>query len=368
MVRAAPPQGRRRRWVRFAPLIHSIGVPPCPPPRLEGTVPLPDGRRLGYAEYGDPNGPLVLWFHGTPGGRRQIPLVGRRAASELGLRLVCVERPGVGDSTDHAYARILDWAADAAEVADHLGHERFMIVGLSGGGPYALACAHDLPARVVAVALLGSVAPAADDQVAVEGPVALTRRWGGLLRTVRHPLGFCLSNLARLVEPVGLPALFAFAHVVPDGDRRVLHDPEVQSMFLDDLFVGTTRQCRAVLHDLALFGRPWGFELADVRVPVHWWHGDVDPFVPLAEARRAAALLPDVEFVVRPDESHLGEFAAADKVLAVLAQDWDAHVPGDRHAPGLGARADTDTNTDTATGTGTGTSTAPPSRRATPVP
>ena len=135
MVRAAPPQGRRRRWVRFAPLIHSIGVPPCPPPRLEGTVPLPDGRRLGYAEYGDPNGPLVLWFHGTPGGRRQIPLVGRRAASELGLRLVCVERPGVGDSTDHAYARILDWAADAAEVADHLGHERFMIVGLSGGGP-----------------------------------------------------------------------------------------------------------------------------------------------------------------------------------------------------------------------------------------
>ena len=212
------------------------------------------------------------------------------------------------------------------------------------------------------------MAPAADDQVAVEGPVALTRRWGGLLRTVRHPLGFCLSNLARLVEPVGLPALFAFAHVVPDGDRRVLHDPEVQSMFLDDLFVGTTRQCRAVLHDLALFGRPWGFELADVRVPVHWWHGDVDPFVPLAEARRAAALLPDVEFVVRPDESHLGEFAAADKVLAVLAQDWDAHVPGDRHAPGLGARADTDTNTDTATGTGTGTSTAPPSRRATAVP
>ena len=305
-------------------MVHPIGVAPLPPPRLEGTVPLSDGRRLGYAEYGDPTGPLVLWFHGTPGGKQQIPLVGRRAASTLGLRLVCVERPGVGDSTDHAYAQIRDWTPDVEEVADHLGHERFLIVGLSGGGPYALACAHDLPERVVAVALLGSVVPAADEAVAVEGLVALTRRWGGLLRTVRHPLGFCLSNLMRLIAPAGLPALYAFARVVPEGDRRVLHDPEIQSMFLDDLIDGTTHQCRALLHDLALFGRPWGFELGDVTVPVRWWHGDVDPFVPLAEARRAAALLPDVEFVIRPDESHLGEFAAADKVLAVLAEDWAA--------------------------------------------
>jgi pimeloyl-ACP methyl ester carboxylesterase len=323
-----------------------IGVAHCPPPRLEGTVPLSSGRRLGYAEYGDPTGPLALWFHGTPGGRRQIPLVGRRAAAELGLRLVCVERPGVGASTDHAYAQIRDWAADVAEVADHLGHERFVIVGLSGGGPYALACAHDLPDRVAAVAVLGSVAPAMVEEVAVAGPVALTRRWGGLLRTVRHPLGFFLSNFVRVVAPLGLPALNAFAHVVPEGDRRVLHDPEIQSMFLEDLILGTTRQCRAFLHDLALFGRPWGFDLADVRVPVRWWHGDVDPFVPLAEASRAAALLPTVEFVVRPDESHLGEFAAADKVLAALAEDWRTYGAG----------------------TGTGTGPTPPSRRAAPVP
>jgi pimeloyl-ACP methyl ester carboxylesterase len=285
-------------------------------------VTLSDGRRLGYAEYGDAHGALVLWFHGTPGGRRQIPLAGRRAAAALGLRLVCVERPGVGDSTDHAYAQIRDWAPDMAEVADHFGHERFLVVGLSGGGPYALACAHDLPERVAAVALLGSVAPATVEEVAVAGPVALTRRWGPVLRAVRHPLGFCLSNFVRAVAPFGLPALNAFALVVPDGDRRVLHDPEIQSMFLEDLILGATRQCRAFLHDFALFGRPWGFDLGDVRVPVRWWHGDVDPFVPLAEAQRAAALLPRVEFVVRPDESHLGEFAAADKVLAALAEDW----------------------------------------------
>jgi pimeloyl-ACP methyl ester carboxylesterase len=232
---------------------------------------------------------------------------------------VCVERPGVGDSSDHDYAQIRDWAADVAVVADRLGHHRFMIVGLSGGGPYALACAHQLPDRVAAIALLGSVTPAVGDAVVAEGPVALAPRWGGLLRTVRHPLGFALSNLVRVVAPLGLPALYAFTHVVPEGDRRVLRQPEIQSMFIGDLVSGATRQCRAVLHDVALFGRPWGFCLADVIVPVHWWHGDVDPFVPLGDACQAAALLPRVEFVVRPGESHLGEFAAADQVLAVLA-------------------------------------------------
>ncbi len=93
-------------------------------------------------------------------------------------------------------------------------------------------------------------------------------------------------------------------------------------MFIDDLVRGTHRHCQAVMNDLILFGRPWGFRLADVGVPVYWWHGDADPFVPIDQAYRAASLLPDVEFVVRPGESHLGEFAAADQVLTTLADVW----------------------------------------------
>src|SRR5437660_11899641 len=88
---------------RFRVLFRPLGVAPSPSPRLEDTIRLSDGRRLGYAEFGDPAGPLVLWFHGSPGARRQVPVAGRDAAEHLGLRLVCVERPGVGNSTDHAY-------------------------------------------------------------------------------------------------------------------------------------------------------------------------------------------------------------------------------------------------------------------------
>src|SRR4051794_3811292 len=131
-------------------------VPRVPPPTREGTVRIGRGRRrLGWAEFGDADGRLVLWCHGTPGARRQVPFVGRRAAEKLGLRVVCVERPGIGWSTGYRYASIADFGPDAALVADHFGHDRFAVVGLSGGGPYALAAGWANPDRVVGVASLG---------------------------------------------------------------------------------------------------------------------------------------------------------------------------------------------------------------------
>jgi pimeloyl-ACP methyl ester carboxylesterase len=300
-----------------------LGVPASEPPAIEGTFQLPDGRQLGYAEFGVPDGPLVLWFHGTPGARRQFPPVGRRAAEELGLRVVSVERPGVGDSTDHAYRVLTDWAPDVAQVADQLGHERFLVAALSGGGPYALACAHELPGRVVAVGLLGSLVPTAGDDALAGGLVALSHRFNGALSALRRPLGRSLWGLVRALNPVAHVAYHAFARVMPEGDQRVLRDPALEAVFIDDLTVASGRQFQAFVNDLVVIGRPWGFRLADVGVPVRWWHGDSDPFVPLDQARRAADLLPDVELAVRAEESHLGDFAAVDDALVVLARLWE---------------------------------------------
>jgi len=298
----------------------ALGVPPSEPPAIEGTFRLSDGRRLGYAEFGRPDGPLVLWFHGTPGARRQFPPVGRRAAEELGLRVVSVERPGVGDSTDHAYPVLTAWAADMAEVADRLGHDRFVTLALSGGGPYALACAHELPERVLAVGLLGSLVPTAGEDAVAGGLVALSARFNGALTALRRPLGRGLWGVVRALNPVAHVAYRGFARVMPEGDRRVLLDRDLEGVFVDDLTIAGRRQFQAFVNDLVLIGRPWGFRLADVRVPVRWWHGDSDPFVPLDQAQRAAALLPDVELAVRAEESHLGDFAAVDDALVVLAR------------------------------------------------
>ena len=122
------------------PMRHPFRVARAPKPRAEGRFYLPNGRRLGFAEYGDPAGAVVFWFHGTPGGRRQFPLHGRRAADNLGLRVIAVERPGTHLSDPHRYETVAEWATDMAWVADSLGAERLAVIGLSGGGPYALAC------------------------------------------------------------------------------------------------------------------------------------------------------------------------------------------------------------------------------------
>jgi pimeloyl-ACP methyl ester carboxylesterase len=109
---------------------------------------------------------------------------------------------------------------------------------------------------------------------------------------------------------------------MPQGDRLVLSDREFQAMFVDDLVSGARRQFQAMVNDVVLLGKPWGFSLSDVTVPVRWCHGDADPFGPLEQAQRAAALLPDVELRVRHGESHLGGFAAADEVLTALSSLW----------------------------------------------
>lgn len=293
-----------------------------PPARLEGSIRLEDGRRLGYAEFGVPEGRTVLWFHGTPGARNQIPLVARASAVELGLRLVSLERPGVGSSTPHSYPGFLDWAADVEQFADRLGIDRYGLVGLSGGGPYALACASHDPDRVVAVALLGSVVPARGDEAAPGGIMQLAALAAPLIPAIVPGGSRVLWAGVRVLRPLGPRIIDLYARFSPPGDRVVLGTPEIKDMFLEDLTSGSRRRFRAVLDDVRLFSRPWDFSVADIEVPMHLWHGDADPIVPLAHAEHLASLLPRAELRVRPGESHLGNFQAAGEILDCLVADW----------------------------------------------
>ena len=302
------------------PLRHPVRVPRVDKPRAEGRFFLPDGRRLGYAEFGDPSGAVVLWFHGTPGARRQFPLLGRRTAIKLGLRVVVVERPGSGLSDPHAYAAMADWATDMAAVADALGAERLGVVGLSGGGPYALACGAvpPLAARVAAVAVLGGMVPSVGPE-AITGNIAeVARRFAPMLSQLRRPLAALSTGLLAALIPFGHYVMRAYSFVSPEGDQRVFADPEIEGMFIDDIVLAIRGRCQAFVDDARLFGRDWGFRLADIKVPVRWWHGDADPYVPLAAAQAAVSHLPKAELIVRPGESHLGGFATADEILEFL--------------------------------------------------
>jgi pimeloyl-ACP methyl ester carboxylesterase len=292
------------------------------PPRIEGTVLLPKRRTLGFAEFGPPDGKPIFWFHGTPGGRRQIPPEARLAAEERGVRLIGIDRPGVGDSTAHLYPSLLAWAHDIRIVADRLAVGRFGLIGLSGGGPYVLACAHALPERVVAGAILGGVAPTQGPEAPAGGVVQFAAQFEPLFRHLHEPLGVMLTLLAWVLRPAASPVFNLIMNISPEGDRAVFARPEMKAMFIDDILQGSRWGLRAPVYDLLLFSRPWGFRLRDIRVPIRFWHGDADHLVPLAHGRRQAELVRDAMLCIRRGESHLGSLAAAEDVLDAILSLW----------------------------------------------
>jgi pimeloyl-ACP methyl ester carboxylesterase len=292
-------------------------------PRLEGTFAVGE-RRLGFAEFGNPRGRAVLWMHGTPGARRQVPEPARLAAQEMDLRIVGIDRPGVGASTPHRYTCIRDFASDVEPLLDALGIDTFVMIGLSGGGPYVLGCAHAMPDRMMAAGLIGSVAPTVGPDAPGGGPVELTRTLHSFITLMRVPLSFTLTALAWAGRPVAGNALDLYARFSPEGDRRMLLRPEFRAMFLDDLLNGSRMGLRAPIDDLILFGQDWGFPLSEVQVPVHAWHGESDHLVPFAHGKHLVSRLPDAHLYPMPGESHLGGLGEAEAILRTLDKAWNS--------------------------------------------
>ncbi len=293
-------------------------------PKLEGNVAVGDDRQIGFAEFGDPQGRAVFWLHGTPGARRQIPMEARVYAEQRQIRLIGVDRPGIGSSTPYQYDAVFAFADDLRTIADTLGIDKMEVIGLSGGGPYTLACAAAMPDRVVAAGVIGGVAPTmGSDAIAggVMGSVGL--RLAPLLQVAGDPIGLAASVLIRLIRPLASPAADLYGRVSPEADRRLLARPEIKAMFLDDLLNGSRKQMAAPFADVVVFARDWGFRLDEVKVPVRWWHGDHDHIVPFEHGLHVAARLPDVEMYHLPGESHLAGLGRAEEILGTMVGLWD---------------------------------------------
>lgn len=310
-----------------------------PVARAVGTAEVGPGRQLGWAEFGHPDGDAVLWFHGTPGARLQVPPTVHDAALQRGFRVIAVERPGTGRSTNHRYGRVIDFAPDIASLVDQLELERFAVVGLSGGGPYTLSVARHLPDRVVVATLLGGIGP-------VRGPDAVfsyTRllRFGAVpLELLRTPVGTLLGGVVRAAAPVADPVFDLYARLLGFADRPILGQPRFKAMFLHDLI--TAGNLRATAHDMALFARHWGFQLDEIEPPVVVWHGLADVIVPPSHGHHQAARVQRGELRVRPGEGHFAGFSEVVDVLDRVREVWGdqtaepAAVSTPRRRPGKG--------------------------------
>ncbi|MBV8952162.1 MAG: alpha/beta fold hydrolase, partial [Actinobacteria bacterium] len=188
-------------------------------PRVEGTVTVASGRHYGFAEFGPAHGRPIVWMHGTPGARRQIPESARLAAAELGLRIVGIDRAGVGASSAYLHAGLLEASAEIGEVAEQLGLDRFAMIGLSGGGPYVLASCYLFPDRVAVGGILGGMAPISGPDRAEGGVMNRMSGFAPLVARLRMPLSIALTAGLWTLRPVASQAFDLYARLYDDGDR-----------------------------------------------------------------------------------------------------------------------------------------------------
>jgi pimeloyl-ACP methyl ester carboxylesterase len=267
------------------------------------TFSLRDGRRLGYAEYGAPDGEPGFYFHGHPGSRLE-PTLAAGAAAEAGIRVVALDRPGYGLSDFQPGRRILDWPRDVAEAADLLGWERFSVLGSSGGGPYALACAHELPERVIRAGVVSGVGPY-DAPGATEG-MRRQNRIGFQLGARFPPLASLIMwSMARQVRRRPERTLDAIARAMSGVDAEIARRPEVRESLGAVIAEAFRQGSRGATLDVVLLGSPWGFRLDAIKPPVLLWQGEADTLVPPAMGRHLAATIPDCRATFYPAEGHL---------------------------------------------------------------
>jgi pimeloyl-ACP methyl ester carboxylesterase len=313
-------------------MIEAIKREGAPIPRRVGQSVVTGDRVLGWAEFGHPDGDPVLWFHGTPGARTQVPPSIHEAALQRGFRIIAVERPGTGVSTDHRYERIIDFAPDVEALVDDLGLDRFGVIGLSGGGPYTLAVAHHMPERVVVASLLGGMGPTRGPD-AVWSYTRIMRFAAPAFEVMRTPVGSVLAFAIDVLAPFADPIFNAYVALLGFADRPVLRDPQFKAMFLQDLL--GAHELRSVAHDMALFARHWGFALDEVQPPVIVWQGLNDTIVPPSHGHHQAARLPRGELRVRPGEGHFAGFADVATVLDRLRAVWAEETSTPVGAPNM---------------------------------
>ena len=269
----------------------------------DGTLQLADGRRIGYAQYGRPDGEPFFYFHGHPGSRLEARFA-HQAAAEAGLRVIALDRPGYGLSDFQPGRVITDWPADVAQAAGLLHIGRFSVAGASGGGPYALACAWRLPDRVVQAAVISGVGPYQVPGITRgmrwQNRIGFTwgSRWPALARALMRSMHRSIaSRPERTIEALG--------RAMSPADAAVVGRPNVRDVLITDLTEAFRQGIQGAALDVVLLGRPWGFSLREIHPEVYLWQGEADTLVPAAMGKYQAAQIPRSHLTLLPGEGHL---------------------------------------------------------------
>jgi pimeloyl-ACP methyl ester carboxylesterase len=294
--------------------------------RRARTIALPDGRRLGYAEWGDPDGWPVLFFHGTPSSRLGLEWA-EDGATDHGARVISLDRPGHGLSDFAAGRTLLDWTRDVSAFADVLGLDTFAVAGWSGGGPYVLACASEIHDRLTGAAVLSGCGPL-DTRAARRSSSDLDRPLLTLSTRAPFAASLLLNSVVALARRAPRLAVKGMEQDMSPSDREVFRRITPDATAAVGFFLEAFRSGSAgVVDDYRVLGTPWQFAPEEIEMPVHFWHGDADRLVAIDQARAVADRIPNAEFTVLPGEGHMLLIEHFEEVLVAL--DPDAGRRGD---------------------------------------
>lgn len=259
---------------------------------VDRTLRAPDGRQLGFATFGAPEAPQSVFYFHSFGSSRLEARIGHALALQRNVQLVAIDRPGFGLSDPLPEPRITDAAADVAAVADELGVERFALLSVSTGGPYALATAARLPERVSALALVSSPAPYAASGAARHMDLRARVFLVWLPWLAPFALGPIYDRISQLSDrdPQGFLRLVAAS--LPSSERRAFTSPEIAEVFMDACYEAYRSGTAGAIAEHRLLAGDWGFDPREVRAPVWLWHGEADRSSPPVMARWLAAVLP----------------------------------------------------------------------------
>lgn len=277
-----------------------------------------DGRKIAYCEYGDPVGQPLFYFHGTPGSRHE-PLLAHLAAQEHGYRLIAPDRPGIGCSDYQEGRTLLGWADDVSQIADQLRLNTFGVIGASGGGPHVLTCAYSIPDRLAFSIVIGSWAPVATTDLALD-MAPLDKFF--LRLASRSPFLFSLPFSWFVISSRYLsPQMFikSMDSSLCEADRKLLQNPEMAAFFQEDVKEAFAQGVRGPADEAILLYKDWGFELGEIDVPVYIIHGEDDKFAPHSFAVYLDKTLSNSTLKTYSGQGHLFLITTFNEVFDLIA-------------------------------------------------